>query len=466
MFVRSLCLLAVVVSLSGATAPTRANIILLVADDLGYGEVGPGQRIATPQLERLAQSGVRCAAGYVTAPYCAPSRAGLLTGRMQTRFGYENNPTGVRNTDPNVGLPLSEKTLSQVLHDAGYATSLVGKWHLGGTAAFHPQRRGFDEFFGFLHEGHYFVPPPWVGVTTRLRRKSLPDGTQGQWIGDHLQLDTALKSDEPLYDTDNPILRSSQPVDERAYLTDAFTREAVSFIHRHQDRPFFLTVTYNAVHSPMQGADAYMERFAKEPNMHRRIFSAMLANLDDSIGAVLNAVDETKMAERTLIIFISDNGGATRELTSSNLPLRGEKGQLYEGGIRVPFIVRYPGQLPAAITYAPAISSLDLFPSICAAAGIAAPAKRDGVNIFPHLRGEQQEPPHQRLYWRQNKRSALRQGDYKIVRNDGPASAWELYHLGEDLAEANDLAKSQPEKLQALVSEFEKLNSEMIEPLF
>lgn len=462
--------LSILTLLAVEAANARPNIVLLVADDLGSTELASSAdaaRVPTPHLDRLAASGVRCTAGYVTASYCAPSRAGLLAGRLQTRFGFEGNPTGLRNTDPAIGLPTSERLLPQVLHDAGYATALIGKWHLGATPAFHPQRRGFDEFFGFLHEGHYYVPSPWEGVSTHLRRAVLPDGGKGVWTNGArtLQISTAMGYDEPLYDTDNPILRGSQPVSEHAYLTDAFTREAVSFIRRSHERPFLLTVAYNAVHSPMQGADAYLARFADTPDLQRRIFAAMLANLDDSVGAIMQTLREVGVADNTLVVFISDNGGATRELTSRNTPYRGEKGSLYEGGIRVPFLLSFPGRIPAGSTYAPAVSTLDILPTACALAGIATPAKCDGVDLLPYLGGTNTGLPHRALYWRMYERAAYREGNLKIVRHRRD-TAWELYDLAADPGETTDLATRDPARVAQLSRAWEQLDREMVAPLF
>ena len=267
----------------------RPNIVIFIADDLGYGELGcqGNPQIPTPHIDAIAKNGIRFSAGYVTAPNCSPSRAGFMTGRIPNRFGYENNPIGAGNEIPGIGLPSGQTTLAGVLHDAGYATALVGKWHLGGGAEFHPQRRGFDEFFGFLHEGHYYANPWWNDVTSMLRRRVLPDGSKGRWMGDGVVYYTALGYDEPPYDANNPILRGGQPVEETAYLTDAFTREAIGFIERHREQPFFLELSYNAVHSPMQGANAYMEKFSGISDIQRRIFAAMLANMDSSVGTVV-----------------------------------------------------------------------------------------------------------------------------------------------------------------------------------
>ena len=312
---------------------TRPNVVLIVADDLGYGEPGcfGGKEIPTPHIDSLATNGVRFTRAYVTAPTCAASRVGLLTWRYQNRFGFEFNPIGAVNSDPAVGLPPGEITLAEALREAGYATSLVGKWHLGCTAKFHPQRNGFDEFFGFLHEGHYFVPPPWAGHVTWLRRRTLPDGSQGRWTSPDGRLiwSTHMGHFEPDYDADNPVLRSSQPVEEKENLTEAFTREAEDFISLHRSQPFFLYLAYSAVHSPLQGPEDYLAKFAHIDDIQRRIFAAMLAQLDDGVGRVLARLRSLGLSENTLVVFLSDNGGPTRELTSSNAPLRGEKGSLF-----------------------------------------------------------------------------------------------------------------------------------------
>jgi arylsulfatase A-like enzyme len=462
------------------------NIVVILADDLGYGELGcqGNPEIPTPHIDSIAERGVRFTSAYVTAPNCSPSRAGFLTGRIPTRFGYEFNPTGARNEDPEAGIPREEKTIAELLHDGGYTTGLVGKWHQGGVADYHPRRHGFDEFYGFLHEGHFFVPPPWHGVTTMLRRRTLPGGGEGRWIGDQLIYSTHMGNDEPPYDANNPILRDGQPVIEEAYLTDALTRESVDFIDRHADKPFFLYAAYNAVHSPLQGADPYMERFASIEDIHRRIFAAMLSNLDDGVGEILAKVREEGLEKQTLIIFFSDNGGPTRELTSSNLPLRGGKGQMYEGGLRVPFMMQWPGRIPEAVLAGPLvrngsealltskgvvddrpISSMDILPTACAAAGVPIPRNLDGVNLLPFLtqeslESESHELPHDVFYWRQSPKTALRVDDWKIVRMrmDRP---WELYDLSSDLSESEDLASEHPGKVEELSAIWERMDGEM-----
>ena len=445
--------------------PRRPNILFIVADDLGYGELGSsgGTDIPTPHLDALAAGGVRFTHGYVTAPFCAASRAALLTGRYQTRFGFEFNPIGAKNAAPGIGLPVGEKTVADHLRATGYATALVGKWHLGGTAEFHPQRRGFDEFFGFLHEGHTYVPHPWEGVTTWLRRRALPDGGTGRWTSPDGRLvwTTHMGGNEPDYDADNPLLRSSQPVDERANLTDAFTREANDFITRHRTQPFFLYLAYNAVHSPMQAPEAYLAKFAHLPDLHRRLFAAMLAHLDDSVGRVLAHLRATGLAENTLVVFLSDNGGPTKELTSRNAPLRGGKGELWEGGIRVPFIVSWPGRIPPP-NHATPLTSLHAPPTALALAGISAPpTPLDGVNLWPRLSGKSTAAPHSVLYWRVGERHAIRQGDWKLLRQRG---AWQLYDLAHDVGEQTDRAMAEPARTQALAALWETWNAAQVAP--
>jgi arylsulfatase B len=459
------CALAACAFAFGATAP-RPNVVFIVADDLGYGELGcyGGRDIPTPQLDALAAGGVRFTNGYVTAPFCAASRAALLTGRYQTRFGFEFNPIGAKNAAPGIGLPVAEKTVADHLRDTGYATALVGKWHLGGTAEFHPQRRGFDEFFGFLHEGHTYVPAPWHGVTTWLRRRALPDAGRGRWTSPDGRIvwSTHLNTNEPDYDADNPILRNSQPADERGNLTDAFTREACDFIGRHRAQPFFLYLAYNAVHSPMQGADAYLQRFAHIEDIHRRIFAAMLAQLDDSVGQVLARLRETGVADRTLIVFLSDNGGPTKELTSSNAPLRGGKGELREGGIRVPFIASWSGRIPAGRVVDDPVCAMDATAAALEVAGVQrGKLKLDGVSLLPLLTTQTKPDPGRALFWRVGKKNALRRGDWKLIRE---GAAWQLYDLTRDIGETNDLAAQEPARVKQLASLWDEWNAQQIEP--
>ena len=431
-------------SLSGAAR--KPNIVLILADDLGSGELGcqGNPQIPTPHIDSIARNGIRFTQACVTAPFCSPSRAGLMTGRYQTRFGHELNAIGRQNLDPRVGLPLAERTLANYLKDAGYATAVFGKWHLGGAPQYHPLQRGFDEFYGFLHEGHFFVPPPYKGMNTRLR------------------------ANEPSYDDENPVLRGRDPVQEPEYLTRAITREALSFIGRNASRPFFLYLPYNAVHSPMQAPTAAVRKFNGMGDEHRQLFAGMLAELDEGVGAVLEKIRNRSLENDTLVIFLSDNGGPTQELTSSNGSLRGGKGQLYEGGLRVPFLAQWKGTIPAGKVSNHPVIATDILPTALRAAGAAVPEKTDGTDLLPLMTGKASAPGPRNLFWRMGRSMAYRSGDWKIVRQVAPRAQpdvpFELFNLSQDPGERTDMAKSTPEILGRLRKEFEEMNRQMVAP--
>jgi arylsulfatase A-like enzyme len=448
----------------------RPNIILIVADDLGYGELGcqGNPQIPTPNIDAIAANGVRFTSGYVSSSVSSPSRAGLLTGKYQTRFGYEGNPTGAKNEDTAYGLPVNQKTMANILHDSGYATGLIGKWHLGGTAVYHPERRGFDEFFGYFNEGHSYAYPAWNNVTSMYRRKVLPDGTKGRWQNGNVVYYTDHGYDEPPYDANNPIVRSSQPVEEHTYLTDAFTREALCFIERKKNQPFFLMLSHLAVHSPMQAKNDDMAKFSHIEDIQRRIFAGMLTSMDEGIGKITQKIRELGLEENTIIIFLSDNGGPTKELTSSNLPLRHGKAWVYEGGIRVPFMMQWKGKIPGGLVYDNPVISLDILPTVAKIAGAEMPEKIDGVDLMPYLTGKNQGQPHEYLYWRLFHMSALRMGDWKIVTHSLTRSNphWELYNLNDDIGESINLKEKKPDEFEKLYKKWNELNGEMISPLF
>jgi len=434
-------------SLRAASAPP--NIILIVADDLGWGELGcqGNPEIPTPNIDSIARNGIRFTQAYSSAPFCSPSRAGLITGRYQTRFGHELNAIGKQNNLPNVGLPFSEITLADRLRAAGYRTACIGKWHLGGSEPYHPLRRGFDEFYGFLHEGHFYVPPPYKEVVSRLRAK------------------------EPPYDEENPLRRNGGTLTESAYLTEALTREACAFIDRSIDqkreKPFFLYLPYNAVHSPMQATPKDLGRFSRIADAHRRIFAAMLASMDDGVGQVLSTLRKHRIENNTLVMFVSDNGGPTEELTSSNGPLRGRKGLLWEGGIRVPMMMQWKGRIPSGRLYQHPVIHLDLFATALAAAQAKPPTHRviDGVDLL----NKGKSRPHETLFWRHGRWYALRKGDHKLVYQAARGSqqaTLELFDLGKDPTESNDIASTKPQLLSELKSEWDRLNAQMVAPLW
>lgn len=432
---------------TSAPAPARRpNLILIVSDDQGYGEMScQGGDIPTPHLDRLAASGVRFTAGYVTAPFCSPSRAGLLTGRYQQRFGHENNPVERVNDRPEVGLPTSERTLADHLKAAGYVTGMTGKWHLGVHPPMHPGRRGFDEFYGFLREGHFYLPPPYDGPSDRIVSR--------------------LRPREPEYDRLNPIQRGETPVMEEEFLTSAIAREAAAFIDRHARDPFFLYVPFNAPHSPMQALPKDYDRFASIADPHRRLWAAMLSSLDDAVGRVLEAVRRNGLDHDTLIVFLSDNGGPTAELTSRNTPFSGGKGSLLEGGIRIPFLMSWPGRIPAGKVDPRPVISLDVLPTALTAAGAPLPQGIDGIDLMPFLAGGRTEDPHEALYWRMGGQRAVRLGRWKLVQS-APSPAYRLFDLRADDREARDLREQEPGRYQELVSRLQAWERDLVRPLW
>ncbi|MCB9950654.1 MAG: sulfatase-like hydrolase/transferase [Planctomycetaceae bacterium] len=466
--INSLTVLVIVVALGNAAllhadSPPRPNILLIVADDLGYGELGcyGGKEIPTPHLDALAASGLQFTNGYVTAPYCAASRAGLLTGRYQTEFGFEFNPIGAKNEDPAIGLPENQKTIGDHLQRAGYVTGLIGKWHLGGTAAYHPLRRGFDEFYGFTHEGHYFAAPPYDNHTTWLRKLALPDGSSGRWTSQDGRTlwTTHMGHAEPDYDANNPILRHSQPVEQFGNLTETFTSEACEFIERNREQPFFLYLAYNAVHSPLQGRDDYMQRAAHIEDIQRRIFAAMLMQLDDGIGRVRETLKQHDLEQNTLVFFLSDNGGPTRELTSSNAPLRDGKGNVYEGGLRVPFLMSWPAEIKQSGVVDTPIITTDILPTVMTAVQ-GDYTSSTGINLLEHA--QIQKP--RTFYWRLGNRQALRRGKWKLVRDKRKSTEWELYDLDNDLSETSNIASSQPDLVAELAHAWDEWSAKQADP--
>ena len=409
----------------------RPNILVIVADDLGYGDLGfqEGTDVPTPHLDELAREGMRCTSGYVSCPVCSPTRAGLMTGRYQQRFGHEFNPGPITgNEQQQFGLPTTEVTLADQLKKAGYHTGLVGKWHLGFSERFQPKQRGFDESFGFLGGAHPYVP-----------------GKNGK---------------------SNGIFRGGEEVQEPGYLTEVFGKEAASFVKRNAAAPFLLMVTFNAVHTPMETQADKLEKFKHIRDAKRRSYAAMLSSMDDAVGRILKQVDESGISERTLVIFFSDNGGPPQANGSRNTPLSGGKATVWEGGIRVPFVIRWPGQVPAGKTFDAPVISLDVFATVSAVAGLELESNRqyDGVNLLPYLKGEIKTPPHQALYWRFGQQHAIRMGPYKLMTlRDGEEH---LFDVSRDLGEQSDLLDQQPEIAARLRAEFAKWDAELVPPLW
>jgi len=406
----------------------KPNILIIVGDDMGYADIGVHgcKDIPTPHIDSLAKHGVRCTNGYVSGPYCSPTRAGLMTGRYQQRFGHEFNPGPT--PDSNFGLPLTETTLAQRLKDAGYATGMVGKWHLGQERQFQPMSRGFQEFYGFLGGARSYFP--------------IAGGANAN----------------------QAMLRGFEPVPENEpYTTETFAREATAFIDRHAKEPWFLYLTFNAVHTPMHATDKYLARFKDVQPENRRTYAAMMSAMDDAIGAVLKKLDDQQLTENTLIFFVSDNGGPPVN-SSSNGPLRGFKAQTWEGGIRVPYLVQWKGTLPAGKTYDQPVIQLDFHPTALAAAGVEAKdARFDGVNLLPFLKGQTTAPPHETLYWRFGDQMAIRHGNYKLVKGRGVEQPM-LFDLAADLGEQHDLTAQKPDVAKDLQRRYDAWNATLEAP--
>ena len=437
--------LAALLSLySQAAEAAKPNIILIVADDLGYGDLGcyGSEEIQTPHIDRLAASGIRLTDGYVSHPYCGPSRAGLMTGRYQQRFGFRFNPAHQRY-NRRLGLDVEEEILGELLARAGYNAGAFGKWHLGSATRFHPNSRGFDQFFGFASGGREYFPSMYSGLMRKWINNPEPPVPALYAYAEPLEMNGVMVP----------------PPD--GYLTDILTTQTLGFIRRvHKDFPFFVYLAYNAPHTPLQAPEETIAKYAGIADKIRRIYAAMVDNLDHNVGRILDELEHCGIRGNTLVVFLSDNGGLTSH-GANNGPLRGGKSQTYEGGVRVPFIWSWPGGLPEGREVSTPISSLDLLPTFAEVAGVEPRGKLlDGVNVLPWLQGTADGRPHEQLCWlSHDRKQAIRLGDLKATRTG--ELPWQLYDLSADLGEEIDLAAKMPEKTAALAATYRSWLSEM-----
>jgi len=421
----TVCLLATSIAQAGPP-----NIVIFLADDEGYGELGcqGNKEIPTPHIDSIAAGGIRFTQGYVSGPYCSPTRAGLMTGRYQTRFGHEFNGGGNMGNPP-FGLPVSETTIANRLKDLGYATCAIGKWHLGGAPQFVATQRGFDEFFGTVANTSFFNPPSFIDSRVSSEVKAI---------------------DDPSF-----------------YTTDAYAERAVDWLEKHKQGPFFLYLPFNAQHAPLQATEKYLARFSNIADPKRKLFAAMMSAKDDAVGKVLAKLKEIRQEQNTIVWYLTDNGGPTAQTTSKNDPLRGFKATTWEGGVRIPFMVKWPGKIPEGKVEKRPIIQLDILPTCVAAAGgqVADDWKLDGVNLLPYLTGQNSERPHATLYWRFGEQMAIRHGDWKLVKARGitePA----LFNLAADIGEQTDLMAKEPAKAAELQALWDKWNAEQKPPLW
>lgn len=405
----------------------QPNIVFLFSDDAGYADFGfHGSKIMkTPNLDKLASQGMLFTQGYVTDPTCGPSRAGLITGKYQQKFGYEeNNVPGYMSKNSaalgdEMGVPTNQVTMGEYLKELGYATAYYGKWHLGGADKFHPTKRGFDEFYGFRGGARSF----WPYTATRKPHSHL----------DYLERGFGFYQEH------------------EGYLTDVLADETVDFIERQhkKNKPFFAFVSFNAVHTPMEATEADLAQFP-ELTGNRKIVAAMTLALDRASGVILDKLESLGIDDNTIVVFSNDNGGPTDKNASNNAPFSGTKSNHLEGGLRVPYIIKWPNKLPANTHYNYPVMTFDLLPTFYAAGGgdVNKLKDIDGVNLLPYITGENQQRPHDTLFWKKDVRATIRQGDWKLIRfPDRPA---ELYYVPNDTQEVENVAALHPEKVKTM----------------
>ena len=462
------------------TNHAKPNVIILLADDLGKYDISlyGGKAALTPTIDSLAASGVTFTDGYVSAPICSPSRAGLLTGRYQQRFGHELQPgdrypknnleylavkyilnTNDWHPNPKItypsaksiasqGLPQSEITFADLAKKQGYATGIIGKWHLGHTKGFTPLERGFDYHYGFYQAFSLFA------------HEDNPD------IINHHHSDF---TDKMIWGNGRVgtgrIRRDTTIIDEKAFLTEKFAEEATAFIDKNKKKPFLLYLPFNAPHTPFQVRKKYYDRFAHIKDENKRVYYAMISALDDAIAHIWKKVKDEGLEENTLIVFASDNGGATYTHATTNAPLKGGKFSHFEGGINVPFALSWKGKIKAHAVYNQPVSTLDIFSTIASVIGTKLPSDRtyDGVDLVSKV--NKNEEAHKALFWRSGDAKAIRSGDWKLVVSAKNQQQW-LYNLQKDKAESTDVSAQNPTKVKELTLALEQWEKGLVKPLW
>jgi arylsulfatase A-like enzyme len=461
------------------------NILVIVVDDLGKFELSAygSQTMKTPHIDRLAKEGVLFTDCYVSSPVCAPSRAGIMSGRYPTRYGFETQPmefypnnlatyamgrylinTGdfVMDTKPRFppewqiqkqGLPPTELTLAEVLKMRNYNTACIGKWHLGFAKELIPNNRGFDYQYGFY--GAFSL------YSKKRNSPNMVNYIQDSFASKH-QWKVGRKET-------SAILRNDKVIKEERYLTFAIKDEAIEYMARHRDDedPFFLYLAFNAPHVPFQAPRVYYEMHRHEPEEDKRVYHAMINALDDAIGSIMEKIDAMGLAENTLIFFISDNGGASYTGATDNGPYKGGKLTMFEGGVNVPFIMKWKGHIPAGEVYKNPVSSMDIFMTCSKIAQCPLPEDRkfDGVNLIPYVKGEKEGWPHEAFYWKADHIQAMRTKDWKFLMST--RDHWiELYNIKEDKYEQFDLYEIKSDTLKELLIEYDKWKEQLHPPLW
>lgn len=479
------------------------HVILILADDLSLNDISVyGGPVDTPHIARIGDEGVVFSEATCTTSICAPSRAALLTGRYQQRFGFELQPhdryaatpveylafrylidTGhmvpVNNTSVpsrrdirGQGLPVSEITLPELLQARGYRTAAYGKWHLGYTRDFSPLRFGFEEHYGFYEAFSLYAP---------IEDESIVDTPIDDFSDRHMWSRGRRKA--------SAIVHNDEVVEEPEYLTFRFADLAVQYIESHSGEalgaapePFFLYLPFNAPHTPLQAPEEYVDRFKEEPDPVRRTYFAMIAALDDAVGEILDAIDRVGIAEDTLIVFASDNGGTSYLGVTDNGPLAGGKFTNFDGGLRVPLLMRYPDRISPGRTVDVPVSLMDIYATVEAATrrrdstgAVSEPlrpgeAPLDGVDLLPHINGEINDAPHQSLFFRSIYNRAVRTDRWKLMvfaaRNPTGEERSLLFDLDADPCERNDISSRYPAVVDGLESMFDEWEDSLIEPLW
>ncbi|WP_139957386.1 sulfatase family protein [Flavicella sediminum] len=448
-----LSLMSVLKTFASKKQDPRPNILVILCDDLGYADVGfnGSPDIITPEMDKLAKNGVVFTSAYVAHSFCGPSRAALMTGRYPHQVGtpFNLHSNSSENDADNMGVPVKEMFMSEVLQKAGYYTSALGKWHLGAAPKFHPNKRGFDNFYGFLGGGHNYFP----SVYQKQYANQVKSGVKV--IRDYIQ----------------PLEHNNKEIKETEYITDALSREAVNDIHTacKKKKPFFMYLAYNAPHVPLEAKKEDMEVFSHIQDKNRRTYAGMVYAVDRGVGKIVAALKETKQLDNTVIIFLSDNGG-NFDHGANNDPLKGTKGDSWEGGYRVPMFVHWPSKIKGGKQFDYPVSALDFYPTFVALANTKVPENKvlAGKNIMDAVLANTDVHKDEMLYSLRYRHGfsevGARKGDWKVTRMGN--EPWLLFNITKDKGEKQNLGGRYPERLKAMVKETENWTKTFIHPLW
>ena len=429
----------------------QPNILFILCDDLGYADVGfnGSPDIKTPNLDALANAGTNFSSAYVSHSFCGPSRASLMTGRYAHKIGAQYNLAPNNQKNDTCGITVKETFISNVLKDAGYYTGAIGKWHLGETEKYHPNNRGFDDFYGFLGGGHSYFPEKFKAEYEKQKNA----GNKGIWEYLH------------------PLEHNGKEVDETEYITDALTRESVRFINDASKikKPFYLYLSYNAPHTPLEAKDEDLKLFENIKDKKRRTYAAMVYAVDRGVEKIVKSLKENGQFNNTLIVFLSDNGGRTDE-GANNFPLKDGKGSACEGGFRVPMFFHWPNVVPAGKTFDHPVSALDFYPTFAKLAGAKIPKDKllDGKDIWKDFLEGKSSRNDENIYVLIHKGGyndvGVRNNQWKALKTG--SQPWKLYDVTTDLGEKTDVSKKHPEILKKLVQGAESWSKSNVEPLW